>query len=204
MAWRESSGDLALTYITQTHWKIAHLNSKPSGGRLNIKMSSYQYRDSHVKDKTVSPTVLSLTCESPYLGKTVFILRRGPGQWVNSLTLSDPYASVNYVIIGSDNGLSPVRYQAITWTTAEELWVKFWSQFMKMRLKMLSAKWRHRSGSILACLPDCNKLLPEPMLTSQWWVSVAFTLEHRHLWYDEFEIYIFKIVNCQISYGPFG
>ena len=42
-------------------------------------MSSYQYRDSHVKDKTVSPTVLSLTWESPYLGKTVFILRRGPG-----------------------------------------------------------------------------------------------------------------------------
>ena len=47
-------------------------------GRLNIKMSSYQYRDSHVKDKTVSPTVLSLTWESPYLGKAVFILRRGP------------------------------------------------------------------------------------------------------------------------------
>ena len=42
-------------------------------------MPSYQYRDSHVKAKTVSPTVLSLTWESPYLGKTVFILRRGPG-----------------------------------------------------------------------------------------------------------------------------
>ena len=41
------------------------------GGRLNIKMSSYQYRDPHVKDKAVSPTVLSLTRESPYLGKTV-------------------------------------------------------------------------------------------------------------------------------------
>ena len=52
--------------------------SKSPWGRLNIKMSSYQYRDSHVKDKTVSPTVLSLTWESPYLGKTVFILRRGP------------------------------------------------------------------------------------------------------------------------------
>ena len=25
-----------------------------SGGRLNIKMSFYQYRDPHVKDKTVS------------------------------------------------------------------------------------------------------------------------------------------------------
>ena len=51
------------------------------GGRLNIKKPSYQYRDSHVKDKTVSPTVLSITWESPYLGKTVFILRRGPGLW---------------------------------------------------------------------------------------------------------------------------
>ena len=41
-------------------------------------MSSYQHNDSHVEDKTVSPTVLSLTWEFPYLGKTVFILRRGP------------------------------------------------------------------------------------------------------------------------------
>ena len=58
-----------------------------SGGRLNIKMPSYQYRDSHVKDKTVSSTVLSLTWESPYPGKTVFILRGGPAwklqQWQN-------------------------------------------------------------------------------------------------------------------------
>ena len=37
------------------------------GGRLNIKMPSYQYKDSHVKDKTVSPTVLSLTWKSPYI-----------------------------------------------------------------------------------------------------------------------------------------
>ena len=48
-----------------------------TGGRLNIKKSSYQYRDSHVEDKTVSPTVLSLTWESPYPGKTVFIFLDG-------------------------------------------------------------------------------------------------------------------------------
>ena len=48
-----------------------------TGGRLNIKKSSYQYRDSHVEDKTVSPTVLSLTLESPYPGKTVFIFLDG-------------------------------------------------------------------------------------------------------------------------------
>ena len=41
---------------------------------LNIDMSSYQYRDPHVPE-----TVLSLTRESPYLGKTVFMLTRGPG-----------------------------------------------------------------------------------------------------------------------------
>ena len=29
-------------------------NKIPTGGHLNIKMSSYQYRDPHVKDKTVS------------------------------------------------------------------------------------------------------------------------------------------------------
>ena len=34
--------------------------------------------DSHIKDKTVSPTVLSLTWEYPYLAKTVFKLRRDP------------------------------------------------------------------------------------------------------------------------------
>ena len=34
---------------------------KDPGGRLNIKMPSYQYRDSHVKDKMVSQTVLSRT-----------------------------------------------------------------------------------------------------------------------------------------------
>ena len=42
-----------------------------TGGHLDIKMLSYQYRDPHVKDKIV----LSLTWESPYLGKTVFILK---------------------------------------------------------------------------------------------------------------------------------
>ena len=36
-------------YIYVSHW-----------GRLYIKMSSYQYWDPHVKDKTVSSTVLSL------------------------------------------------------------------------------------------------------------------------------------------------
>ena len=47
-------------------------------GRLNTNMPFYQCMDSHVKDTTVSPTVLSLTWESPDLRKTVFILGRSP------------------------------------------------------------------------------------------------------------------------------
>ena len=40
---------------------------------------------------------------------------------VNSLRPSDANASLNWVIIGSDNGLSPVRRQAIIWTNARKL-----------------------------------------------------------------------------------
>ena len=55
------------------------VNGGYSGDRFNIKIPSSRYRDAHVIDKTVSPTVLSLTWESIYLGKMLFILRRGPG-----------------------------------------------------------------------------------------------------------------------------
>ena len=43
-------------------------------GGLNMQMSSYQYKNPHLIDKTT----LSLTWEYPYLGKTVFIFRHGP------------------------------------------------------------------------------------------------------------------------------
>ena len=47
------------------------------------KMSSYQYRNHHVKDTTV----LFLTWEYPYLGKTGFILRQGPDRLNVTLSL---------------------------------------------------------------------------------------------------------------------
>ena len=65
------------------------------------------------------------------------------------------YASLNWVIIGSDNGLSPVRRQAIIWTKAGILLI--WPlgtnfseiligiqtfSFKKLHLKTSSAKWR--------------------------------------------------------------
>ena len=76
-----------------------------SGGAISInKMSSYQYRDPHVKDKTVSPTALSLTWESPYLGKMVFILRRGPGSLFLRPENTPPPCGVFYDCSGKEDG----------------------------------------------------------------------------------------------------
>ena len=62
---------------------------------------------------------------------------------------------MNWVIIGSGNGLSPVWHQANTWNSAgilligpfgtnfSEISIKFHAfSFKKMHLKMLSEKWR--------------------------------------------------------------
>ena len=62
---------------------------------------------------------------------------------------------IKLTIIGSDNGLSPVRRQAIIWTNAEimligplgtnfsEILIEIFTfSFKKMRLKMSSGKWR--------------------------------------------------------------
>ena len=73
------------------------------GGRLNIKMP---YKDSHVKDKTVSPTVLSLTWESPYLGKTVFILEQAQILWVTGLMTS-------YLSCTTINYLKMLHYRSL-------------------------------------------------------------------------------------------
>ena len=77
-------------------------------------------------------------------------------QNVNSLRPSDAYVCVsNLTIIGSDNGLSPGRRQAIIWTNAGILFTgplgSNFSEFLieiltfsfkKMHLKVSSGKWR--------------------------------------------------------------
>ena len=50
---------------------MSALGLKSPGGRLNKKDGLTRYGDSHVKDKTA-------VRKSPYVDKTVFILRRGP------------------------------------------------------------------------------------------------------------------------------
>ena len=91
-----SLNSINLTHIFHDTFISSSATKRQTGGWINKKISSCQYRKSHVKDKTVSPTVLSLTWESPYLGKTVFILRRGPdsipkakmGRWNRSCIIT--------------------------------------------------------------------------------------------------------------------
>ena len=111
-------------YIWANIYRIWTFRSR-SGGRLNIKMPSYQYRDSHVKDKTVSPTVLSLTWESPYPGKTVFILRRGPVFCKNGFKWIQIYSTHNRTgrLLW---GKKTARYWDFTiWVI--DGWVKYWN-----------------------------------------------------------------------------
>ena len=46
MIWDSRHEDLQLFWLSFKHWELP-------GGRINIKMSSYQYRKSHCGDKTI-------------------------------------------------------------------------------------------------------------------------------------------------------
>ena len=53
------------------------------------------------------------------------------------------YASINQAIIGSDNGISPVKYQAIVWTNADILSiVPLETNFSKILTKFEHCQWR--------------------------------------------------------------
>ena len=94
------------------------------------------------------------------------------------------YASVNQVSIGSDNGLSPIRRQAIIETNAEilstgltrtnssEILIKIQNfSFTKMSLKISSAKWR-------PICPGRDEFEASPMLTyltQVYWASAMLS-----------------------------
>ena len=84
------------TFATHTCPSKSPLSSrlKRTGVRLSIKISPYQERDSHYKDKTVSrPSYLYN--RNPMYGKTVFIMWQTPGiyesLWYQALCLHVPY-----------------------------------------------------------------------------------------------------------------
>ena len=65
------------TYTWNPSFQL-HSQYRCCWGRLNIKMSSYQYMDSHYKDNTVSRPYCLYNGNLIH-GKTVFIMKRIPG-----------------------------------------------------------------------------------------------------------------------------
>ena len=65
--------------------------------RLNIKMSSYQYRDPMLKIRQ-SPDRLIFNMGIPIPEKTIFILRRGPGYHILLWVLPLPLCSISVSI----------------------------------------------------------------------------------------------------------
>ena len=127
--------------------------------------------------------------------------------WVTHICVS------RLTIIGSDNGLSPGRRQAIIWTNAgillirplgtnfNEMWIEILAfSFMKMRLKVSSAKWRpfcfglnelrpndaillNTSRSLMALVRVHCLMAPSHKLNHWWlWISmVRWHLYHGNL-----------------------
>ena len=118
--------------------------------RLSVKMSSYQYKNSHYKDKTV--------WQQPFLyNENTWKDRLYIEAWPNLLT---HWGRVTHIcvskltIIGSGYGLSPGRRQAIIWTNDgilligplttnfSDIFIEIHTFSFKKKNKMLLGKWR--------------------------------------------------------------
>ena len=122
---------------------------------------------------------IDLFCDGP---TSVFIV-------FDALRPSDAYMRRYLSIIGSDNGMSPDRRQAIIWTSAgilligplgtssSEILIKIHTfSFKKMYLKMASGKWRPFClGLNVLSLDLCWAYLPIDTSTAVWcstlWVT---------------------------------
>ena len=132
--------------------------------------------------------------------------------WVTHICVS------KLTIIGSDNGLSPGRRQAIIWTNAgillirplgtnfnEMLIIILIFSFMKMRLKVSSAKWRPFCLSLnVLKMPD-GVMNDHHLNSARWYQAIIWTIaelssvelfrKHQREWdeyVNDFTKYIFR------------
>ena len=149
-------------------------------------MSSYQYRDSHVKDKTVSPTVLSLTWESPYLGKTVFILRRDPGNYA-PVSVSGSYYIVTSVMISGECIKSTKLHPSLTELDCS---VSKISTYISTHLQMIMKMWHVNYPNSIPTIPTLKAIWNEvPSQQGWYWEKL---INHG----KSPEIYIHFLPNC--------
>ena len=119
-------------------WELSNFKTHELGCPIHLAW------DLRLKVSCQIPDSVVLDCTSRYSAQTLTRWGRGTHLCLNSVT-----------IVGSDNGLSPCRCQAIIWTNAGTLFIVppgtnvseilieiYTLSFKKMYLKMSSAKWR--------------------------------------------------------------
>ena len=142
-----------LLRVSQFRWLCA-----PSETCLNISISSYQYQDSHYQDKMVTNVRMWNALPAgarPPLARSLPPIHTTPPCPLTHWGRVTHICISKLTIIGSDNGLSPDRRQAIIWTNAgflligplgtnfSEIVIKIQRySFKKMRFKVSSAKRR--------------------------------------------------------------
>ena len=141
-------------------------------------------------------------------------------QWINSLRPSDTYMHRKLSTIGSDNGLSPGRHQAIIWTNARILLIGLLGtnfsemlieiptfSFKKMSLKMPAILSQPQFVDNILCHRTVDCLFEFFYLIEPWtWSSGALiwipAWISNHIHYEVWEESIHKLQWC--SYWTLG
>ena len=175
---------------------------------------------------------IQLMTGEPPVTRSSYLARVGPVPW----TPFDNEGRVTHIcvskliIIGSDNGLSPGRRQAIIWTNAgilliEPLGTNFIEirskiqnfSFMKMHLKMSSAKWRlfrlghdelispQRSGTELFRFNAVNIIIVDVLTpcvfrTSEPMILIMYNKKVFVLHYEGFKLPVQQLYQSQIHF----
>ena len=175
---------LALIYRVNTMMLLTWWHKEP-GGFFNIKMLSYQYRDSHCIDMVVSWLSYIFKMGIPIPEKMAFILKQGPGkqpwcwpsspgiflnqfakrwQFCTGLNVLTHWGRVTHIcivkltIIGSDNGLLPGQRQAIVWTSAGILFIgPLGTNFSEMLIRIQTFSFKENAS--VKWRPFCLSLM---------------------------------------------
>ena len=130
------------------------------GSRLNIKMSSYPYKDPHVEDKTVSRDRLIFNMGIPMPGKTIFVFIRGLGRPRLVLFMMTSWNGNIFRVTGPLCGeFMGHRWIHRTKVSAAELWCFLWSvpeypveqTIVRLVIWDAFALWRHSDVQSLSC-----------------------------------------------------
>ena len=172
-------------------WGVIHANNREvlgdhwmqlrgTGCRLDIKISSYQHRNSHYKDKT-APWPSYLCNENPHAWKKVFILGLGPCI-LGAMKVHCPDSNVSWSnvitsvlssrrLANADPNFMAVKVRISTLNT--NLVTSRFRKILQVAYCFLETYHRHRSSGRHRCVSDPRKLPRWHHCTGEWYPQVS-------------------------------